>query len=261
MSASTQSAFARALLDPALPVPPGVISFASEAPARRYGVHRNNVVAGLVEALRVRFPAIERIVGEEFFRAMARVFVTEQPPKSPLLMRFGDELGDFLDDFAPAAELPYLADVARLEAARTRAYHAADAAPIASARLAGLDPRTVGALRLVLHPSVEIIRSRHPIVTILEMNTGAAEPGPIASWNAQDALVARPGLDVEIRALPPGGAAFLQAIAGGEPLALAANIALAENDNFDLAGNLAGLFGAGLAIDIITPEPAKDRTP
>ena len=60
---------------------------------------------------------MEKIVGEEFFAAMARAFVTEQPPCTPLLATYGDQLAAFIAAFEPAREIAYLADVARLEAA------------------------------------------------------------------------------------------------------------------------------------------------
>jgi hypothetical protein len=254
MSWSMQTRFAAALRDAGMPVPAGMTAMTGAAPVKRFAVYRNNVMVSLVEALRARFPALERIVGPEFFAAMARVFVTEHPPRSPVLMWFGDELPSFLERFPPAQELSYLADVARLEAARTRAYHAVDATGLDPARFAALDDAALGAIRVTLHPSAEIVRSPHPIVTIWAMNTDAIPLGPIESWHGEDALVMRPSLDVEVRALPPGGAAFLLGLAAGESLAAAIAAAQAESDAFDLTHNLAGLIGSGLAIDLNAAE-------
>ena len=172
-----ETSFARALLDPQAPMPFGVGTENNATPVRRFAVHRNNVVAGLIGTLRARFPAVEKIVGEEFFAAMARVFVTATPPRTPVLTTYGDEFADFIAAFEPARELAYLADVARLEAARTRAYHAADAVPIDTNRFAALDPDAVSDIRVNLHPSAEIVRSRHPIVTIWAMNSSELELG------------------------------------------------------------------------------------
>lgn len=251
MLAPFENSFAQALLDAERPIPAGVTTYNAANPSRRFAVHRNNVVAGLVNALKQRFPAVEKIVGEEFFAAMARIFVVERPPRSPMLAAYGDDFADFIAAFAPARELAYLADVARLEAARTRAYHAADATPIAADRFAALEAATVGDVRVDLHPSAAIVRSPHPIVTIWAMNSGAQELAPIADWHGEDALVVRPHLDVEVRALPPGGAAFLLALAGGRSLGEAVDIALADDRHFDLACNLAGLAGSGLVAAIV----------
>src|SRR5450432_3201993 len=169
MPASFETSFADALLDANRPIPDGVMAHNAAIPARRFAVYRNNVVAGLTKALKSRFPVVEKIVGEEFFTAMARVFVTGQPPRSPLLAAYGDELAAFIAGFEPARKLAYLADVARLEAARTCAYYAADITPIDEGRLAvfdTLDSSVIEGIRFDLHPSIEIVRSLYPIVTI-----------------------------------------------------------------------------------------------
>src|SRR5271156_5443446 len=209
MCASFETSFADALLDIDQPIPRGITAHNTAIPARRFAVYRNNVAMSLGKALKSRFPVVEKIVADEFFAAMARVFVMAQPPRSPLLITYGDGFPAFIAAFEPARELPYLADVARLEAARTRAYHAVDAAPIDTSRLTALDGAVVESIRIDMHPSAEIVRSPHPIVTIWAMNSGEQELAPIENWRGEDALVVRPHLDVEIHLLPPGGAAFL----------------------------------------------------
>jgi len=258
MLAAIQNEFAAALLDADRPVPHPVRSHTARAPAKRFAVYRNNVVVGLVNALRARFPATAKIVGEEFFTAMARVFVTAHPPRSPLLMHYGDDLPHFITAFAPAAELRYLPDVARLEAARTRAYHAADADAVDPAPLRGRDPQALWGARAILHPSAQILRSPHPIVTVWAMNAGEVELGPIDEDDAEDALVMRPQLDVVVRKLPPGGAAFLQALAAGPALGESAEIAAAADQRFDLAANLAGLIGSGVLVGLSLSEADRN---
>src|SRR6266481_4734735 len=261
MAAPFETSFAQALLDADRPIPCGITAQNAAVSARRFAVYRNNVVAGLVKALKSRFAVVEKIVGEEFFVAMARVFVIEQPPRSPLLASYGDEFATFIAAFEPARELAYLADVARLEAARTRACHAADATPVDAGRFAALDAHAVGGIRIEMHPSAQIIRSRYPLATIWAMNSGEQELAPIENWCGEDVLVVRPYLDVEVRTLPPGGAAFLLALAGGQPLAEATEAALADDPSFDLTRNLAGLIGSGLVRDIVLPEPRKYGLP
>jgi hypothetical protein len=261
MSAPFEISFARALRDPAQPIPCGITAPNAAIPTRRFAVYRNNVVAGLVKALKSRFPAVEKIVGEEFFAAMARAFVRERPPSSPLLATYGDEFAAFITAFEPARELTYLADVARLEAARTRAYHAADATPVGAVEFAALDASAVGSIRVDLHPSAEIVRSPHPMVTIWAMNSGERELASIDNWHGEDALVVRPYLDVEVRLLPSGGAAFLLALARARPLGEAAAAALADHPEFDLTCNLAGLIDSGLVRNIVVADPEKHGLP
>jgi Putative DNA-binding domain len=248
-----QVSFARALLDPQAPIPFDVSTENGATQVQRVAVHRNNVVAGLIKTLQARFPVAEKIVGEEFFAAMARVFVARAPPRTPILTTYGDEFADFIAAFEPTRELAYLADVARLEAARTRAYHAADAVPVDTSQFAALNPDAVSEICVSLHPSAEIVRSPHPIVTIWAMNSGERELAPIEDWDGEDGLVVRPHLDIEVRLLPPGGATFLFALDAGRTIGDAAEVAFAECPVFDLSRNLAELMSSGVAVEIIAP--------
>jgi hypothetical protein len=259
MSAAAQASFAAALADPALPAPAALAAAAGSRPETRFAVYRNNVAVGLIGALETRFPVTRRIVGEAFFAEFARPFAKAHPPRSPVMMTFGDDLAGFAETLPALAELPYLANVLRLEAARTRAYHAADATPLSGTAFATIDPETLGDITIDLHPSLEIVRSAHPIVSIWAMNAGEAELGPIADWRPQDALVVRPVLDVLVRLLPPGGAAFLDALGQGRPLGEAAGAAKSEADNFDLTHNLVGMIEAGIAVGVRQPRQMEPR--
>lgn len=252
MTASTlligklQRDFASALLDPAASLPEPV-SAASEAQRhKRFAVYRNNVHASLATALAARFPVVERLVGDEFFGAMAQVFVRLHPPRSPVLSEYGADFADFIDGFEPAADVPYLADVARLEWQRNRAYNAADRDHVSIAALATLPPDQIEAARLELHPAAGWITSPFPVVAIWQTNTHDETVKSIhAEASGETALVTRPALDVLVTKLSEGVAPFLDALAGGLPLGTATETALALTPELDLASLLAVLFTSG----------------
>lgn len=245
MSVTTQAEFATALLDTDRAVPEGLTAWNGLRPERRFGVYRDNVVAGLIGALASRFPVAEKIVGNDFFAAMAHEFIRLHPPRSPLLLAYGDDFADFVETFEPARDIDYLPDVIRLEAARGKAYHAADAAPLDPVLLAAIEPERLASLVFVLHPSASILRSPFPMVTIWAMNAGEMELRPIDNWSGEDALVVRPEMTVEIHRLPAGGAVFLEVLAGRADLATAVEAAIATAPDFDLSANLAGALAAG----------------
>ena len=245
--AAVQREFAAALLDPAAPVPSPLRRNGGKAPQKRFAVHRNNMIASLVAALAARFPVVHQLVGDEFFRAMAHLYVTNEPPRSPVLLRYGDRFPDFVENFAPAASIEYLADVARLELARGRAYHAADAAPIDRGAFTSLRPDELAGLRIALHPSVSLVGSQFPIVSIWEAHR-TAQLATIREWVPESALVARPGLDVEVWRLPAGGYVFLGSLLRGMAIAAAAECAAAATAEFDVAENLAVLLRANVVI-------------
>lgn len=255
-----QDEFARALLDPEREVPADMRARDGDID-RRFAVYRNNVVTGLIDALRAGFPAVERIVGEEFFVAMAHVYVRARPPRAPMMFLFGDDFGDFIATFPPAAEIPYLADIARVETARLSAFHAADEAPLEAAALAGQAPGALFELRVTTHPSLHVVRSAYPIATIWAMNAGITEPAPIEDWTGEDVAVARPYADVTIQRLRPGAAILLDLLGdagGGTSLTLGAAIArvAAQFPEFDPVAVLADILGAGL----LTGSPRSSRS-
>jgi hypothetical protein len=187
--------------------------------AQRFAVYRNNVQHGLTRALAARFPVVERLVGAEFFAAMARVFIAASPPRNPVLLRWGDDFGDFLERFPPVAHLPWLGDVARLEFTRGRAYHAADSAPAPPEALAIADPAD---LRLTLHPSAELFTSRFPAVGIWQMNQPGAARRPLGT-GPDHALIGRgPDFAVIVEPLDAGTHAVLAALFAGDTLGDAA---------------------------------------
>ena len=98
---SAQTAFAAALLDPELPPPDGLVAWNGSDPARRFAVYRNNVVVSLVDALADTFAVTQELVGEAFFRAMARVFALADPPKSRLMAFYGESFPNFIAGFPP----------------------------------------------------------------------------------------------------------------------------------------------------------------
>ncbi len=115
--------FAAALLDPDVAAPDGLVAWNGSDPAHRFAVYRNNVTSALSDVLADSFPVTQQLVGEEFFRAMARIFLRGSPPPSPILTAYGEGFPAFVADFAPARTVPFLADVARLEWLRLRALH------------------------------------------------------------------------------------------------------------------------------------------
>jgi hypothetical protein len=255
--AASQAAFAAALVDPAKPVPAGVVSPRGESDAKRFAVYRNNVFVGLTEALAKRFPVTRRLVGEEFFTGMARVFAGQSKPASPLLFQYGDDFPAFIDTFEPAGSVAYLGDVARIEAAWSRAYHAEDVAPLAAAALAVLDPAKLPTARLAVHPAAALMTSPHPAGTIWAAHQGEAVT-PVAEWQAETVLIARPALDVTVHVLPQQGAVFALQLFAGATLGLAADAAFAADSRFDFGSALLGLIGLGA---FCTVDTAASRAP
>ncbi len=184
----------------------------------RFAVYRNNVHVALIRALQARFPVTEAVTGAEFFRAMARAYLRQHPPVSPVLHLWGESFPDFAATFPGAETLPWLPDLARLEAAWTRAYHAADAPPLQLADLATLTSPV-----LHPHPALQLVVSDWPVGTIWAAHSGG--PRVTEAQGAEVILVTRPGLQVQVQLLPPADLPFLRALLDGESLEAAAPLA------------------------------------
>lgn len=245
-----QDDFASALIDRTRPVPVGTTSWTATLPLKRFNVYRGNVAGSLCEALAVRYPAVQRLVGDEFFQFMAREYALRNLPASPVLIYYGAEFPAFISAFGPAKSVPYLADVANLESAHWEAYHASDAKPVDVQAFSALGAETLDSVRFELLPSVRVVSSRFPIVSIWKMNVSEIEVTPVDLDISEDALIARPELHVDVRILPAGAALFLSQLKSGVCLGEAAGAALEANPDFDLPVNLSGLIQARLVARI-----------
>ena len=236
--------FFNALLDPELPSPSELTSWNGSDPAARFAVYRNNVTVSLINALADSYPVTQELVGEPFFRAMARLFTRQAPPRLPMLAFYGESFADFIETFPPAAALPYLADVARLEMLRVRAYHAADALPLPAETIAQTMQNSVelAQLKIKFHPSVGLLTSNYAAVSLWAAHQGIEELSTVDPYFPESALIMRPQLDVEVIRLNSGAGDFIARLLHGNTLGTAFEESMAAFADFDLADTLSLLI-------------------
>lgn len=246
----TQAAFSKALLSPDLPPPEGLTDAHGRPAGRRFSVYRNNVAGSLTEVLEQGFPVLRKLLGAEYFTALAGIFLRQHPPRNRIMMLYGTKMPAFLEGFSPLKHLPYLADIARLEQALRESYHAADAPAVPTARLAQVSPETFVNARLQLAPALRRIASAYPILSIWRANTEDAAPTPI--MRAETVLILRPQYDPHPHLLDRPADAFILALMGGKTVGEAMD---AAGDGFDLNACLSLLLanGAVIALDEETP--------
>lgn len=222
-----------------------------------FAVYRNTVMSGCVDALQANFPSVARLVGLEWFRAAAALFVQAQPPDDGRLLMYGATFADFLAQFEPARDLPYLAGVARLDRLWIEAHTAKDAIAIDSAWLASLSPDELGAVRLRPHPAARWqMFDELPIYSIWATNREELETADETVWQGEGALLTRPVDAVSWRALARSGVAFLDSCALQCPLAQAAVAALEVDPGVNVAALLARLLSTGA---LVGPDPHEER--
>ncbi len=234
--AVSQAEFTAAMRDARLDIPAGLIDAEHHPAGRRFSVYRNNVAVSLREALHTGFPIIAKLLGPQNMDGLAGIFLRAHPPKSPLMMHYGDEFPEFLANMQQLSHLGYLPDIARLELALRRSYHAKDVAPLAPEALAQLSADELMEAKFELAPAAMVLNSLWPIYDIWRINTQDDAPKPTNT--AQDVLIVRNGFDPVPHLLPVGGVAFFNALQRGECLSDANNAANKETPEFDLGATL-----------------------
>ena len=205
--------------------------------AERLAVYRNNARHNFREALRAVYPVVEMLVGSEFFAACADIHAAAHPSTSGDIHGYGGRFGDSLAGFAPAAGLPYLPDMARLEWAMHEVFHAPDDEVL---NLEGLLDADIGSLRFRLNRSCRLLRSPYPVDRLWALH----QPG--VSWDdgfdlfsgGVSMLVRRVDYEVAVERLGEPDFTMLSELASGEKLDTAFETALRWDEGFDLGAFL-----------------------
>jgi hypothetical protein len=186
----------------------------------RLGVYSGGYPARIGDALAESFAAVAHVVGRERFRQLTRQYLPHVPDGIYNLSDVGAEFPAFLalhDEVS--VTLPFLHDLARLEWAVQRAFHARENTPFDPAPLSswGLDAWERAVLEL--QPSVAVVRSAWPIREIWESRTRPVDEIDIAIEDRpQCVLVHRVGFKVACEAVDEAQAVALEALTAGRTL-------------------------------------------
>jgi hypothetical protein len=238
-----QDDFAHALLAVDEAAPPAVAALVGQ-PA--FAVYRNTVVKACIDALQANYPAVNRLVGDEWMRAAAAVYARKTLPGLPMLLEYGADFAEFLAGFEPVAELPYLPGVAKLDRCWTEAHIAATEDPLDAAGIAQFAEGNFYRLHLQPHAAARWAWcAEAPAYSIWSRNRGDAQDNSDIEWHAEGALLTRPRDVVTWRVLDQAGCVFLNTCATGGTVAEATQAALDIDSAADLSQLIATLLDAG----------------
>lgn len=237
---SLQEGFTNHLVYGKQPPPKGLKTWNGSDPRQRFEIYRNKVIVSLIDALVDSFPVTQALLGEDFFRAMAKAYIQDHPPKSRVLAWIGSNFPNFISEFPPAASLPYLADIAQLEMSRIHAYHAADVSPLDIDALSGFisQPELIPTLKLILHPSLHLVQSSHAIFSIWAAHQGTMEFTSINPSVAEAVMVFRKDLSVESLRVSLADNCFLKQLLSMNSIESANDQAIKYDEMFDASGIL-----------------------
>lgn len=208
------------------------------------------------------YPVIAQLIGLDSVQALARDLWHCHPPVDGDLAQWGDALPAFLGDNEQLADVPYLADVARVEWAVHRAASAPDADPDmpSFARLSIEDPE---GLTLWLAPGTALITSAWPVVSLVTAHTTGEPTLSEAGQRVRDrvgenAVVWRQGWRPCVAACPDNALGVLQALLRGAALTEALGQATA---GFDFSDWLTQAVHSGLVLGVANATPQPPNTP
>jgi hypothetical protein len=229
-----------------------LLSAGGADPYRRLRIYQNNTRASLTATLVAVFPVTVRLVDERFFRYAASEFIRRSPPSEPRLVRYGGDFPAFLRTFEGLAEMPFVAETARLEWAIAQALDTASLPSIGLAALDGVDAAATP--ELVLQPSLRFVISHWPVMSIWSAHQVGGDMEEISGWARKAERIAlwRNGDNIRFALLSSAQFSFRYSLSAGLGLEKAAARALTHEPMFDLVGALVSLFGDGLVIGIRT---------
>ncbi len=216
--------------------------------ASRFRVYRNTVYDGLVRALCDNHPTVMGVVGEDWMRACARIYAAEVWPDQPSLMAYGRTFPDWLRTFEPAKDLPYLADLARLDRLWLDSFFAPDEPILGSEAFAGLTPEAMATTGVQFSRSVQIATFETAVVSLwlaLRDPDGVTEDLELGAHPETILILRDPGGDVLTRCLKPGQALFLSALSQGDTLLSSADRAVACDENYQITEHFSELIRLG----------------
>lgn len=238
------SQFSSALLNPDLETPNGVGEKDGSPAPKRFGVYRNNVVVSLIEALKAAYPSIAAMMGDENFKQIARFYVSEHPPNSPMMQTYGSEFPNFVKKLPPLKNSPFLKDVAKAEKAWLQAYHAQDAKPLKPEILGTFSPEESMQLSFTPHPASHLIKSIYPLSDLFEYRNETPQNG-VDMQISQNLLITRPQLNVFTTAIDNTYVNFFGLLLSNQTLGHAIGASLEMSDDFDASKAISLLIQTG----------------
>lgn len=212
-----QERFQRYLLDADESAVEGMFAAGGGADvAVRRGVYFAAYRQRLAGVLKVDYPVLLAVLGEERFARIARAYTASTPSPYFNLRWYGGGLGKHLKSSPDAMAEPWLAEVATFEWALMAAFDSAERSSLRVEDLATLAPEQWPAMQFVLQPCVRILQLEFEVPKLWKAHEAGedvfgrrpgAHPGRWLIW--------RQGLETFFRSLEPGEAVALEVLAAG----------------------------------------------
>ena len=249
-----QSGFADYILKQEAPALIEEVNAAPLTRERRLNVYRNNTFTSLSAALTAVYPAIEALVGKDFFQQLAKDYVKQYPSNTGDLHDFGEAFADYIQGIKQLHGLPYLIDVARLEWHYHIVFHAADARPFDLSVLQTAAPKDYADIRFVIHPATRLLQSIYPVLDVWRFTQNPADNTLNLNTGGQLLAVRRRNNEMDFQLLKYDEFIFIQQMQLGQTLNDIETVLAQTSEDFDLQMLLVSQVQNGNIINVKIPR-------
>lgn len=219
-------------------------------PAANILIYHNNLLSHLFATLKNAYPLLVQLVGEDAFKAAARDYIDRYPSTSGNLDEYGEYFSDFIASYEPAAELPYLSDVAQFEWVAHLLTRAPDAAVFDPIHLEQLTENDYADLQLTLHPACHLMQTHYSIPDIIDLCNGSINEIDSLTTETLYLLISRHQDDIIVSTLTSAEYHFLNKIQDSHILADSLQTAVQIDPSFELENRLVDWVKNQIIIDI-----------
>ena len=215
----------------------------------RLSIYKNNIYSAQIDSMKNTFPTILQLVGDNFFTAACREYLSQYPNADQTMLYLGQYFSQFIAEFKPAQSLPYLSNVAQLEWLEHESFHAKNIAPIEISQLQQYSSSELAAARIIIHPSARLLNTQFACWQIRKISNGATIDD-FELNSAEHILICRPSLNVLSYLVSGDFLFFLKQLLENKTLE---NAIESTNDNFErfkAAEAIQQLIQYSLIIDI-----------
>ncbi len=219
---------------------------------QRINVYRNNIEATLVESLESIYPVSHALVGENYFRHMARAYVREHAPDTGDLRNYGEHLPQFMHSMPGTENFAYLFDIAKIDWACHISFHAVSEIHLPITSLSQFSVDVYESLLFTMNPAAAAVRSEFPIFDIWDYATSdnTDKPAPDINVQGQQVLICRTENTVKVVQIDQNFYDMFFLFNQQQTLATVFQSLLEANPEYNLQEGLNSLFAYGLVTEI-----------
>lgn len=216
---------------------------------QRLQIYHNNVYSILTRTLEQTYPLIQNLVGDDFFRLIAKEYIINYPSRSGNVNDYGNYFDNFLAEFEPTKHLVYLPEVTQFEWTCHELATAADHTPFDMGDLSNIPSDEYINLTFVLNPACRVMKFHYPILDIIDLCQSKHNENVDIDAGGADLLLIRRTNQIALVPLSGSDYLFLSFLQEGKTLSEIIEIVTASDPTFRLHEKLPAWIRDNVIVD------------